>query len=166
MATERLIQRGDGVAFPAENRVVNAATIDIIDDDGFRIGFVVQIQETLNRNVTRIRHLNSLDAGRTIEQAPGVEDVTLTLTGYSLYDKSITDRRSLIHRLGGPMAAAKSLMGQAIGFNLVMREVHPGSGEINITRWWNLWVTQHSRTRSVQNVVQTDSVTCQVGIRD
>ena len=125
MATDRLIQRGDGVSFPRENRVINAATIDILDDEGFRIGFIQQISETLGRPVTGIRHLNSLDAGRKIEQVPGVEDITITIQGYSLYDKSITERDSLIHRLGGPMAAAKSLMGQSIPFNIVKREVHP-----------------------------------------
>lgn len=166
MATDRLIQRGDGVSFPRTNRVINAAVIDILDDEGFRIGYITQAQETLQRPVTRIRHLNSLDAGRTIEQAPGVEELSLTLSGYSLYDKSITERGSLIHRLGGPMEAAKSLMGQAVPFNLVMVEVHPGSAETVTTRWINCWVTNYQRTRSIQNVVQVDSVTCQVGLRD
>jgi hypothetical protein len=166
MATDRLIQRGDGVAFPRTNRVVNAATIDILDDEGFRIGYVTQVQETQSRGVTRVRGLNSLDAGRVIEQAPGVEDVNITINGYSLYDASVTDRGSLLHRMGGTLKAAKSLMGQQLPFNLVMRQVHPASGETSITRWLGCWVTNAGTTRSITSVVQVDSLQAQVTVRD
>lgn len=165
IAVERQLARGDGVSFPAINRVVNAARIDILDDEGFRIGYVQQLQETLQRPVTRIRHLNSLDAGRTIEQAPGVEEASITLSGYSLYDKSLTDRGSLIHRLGGAMATAKSLLGQGTSFNLVMLETHPATGEQVKTRFLNCWITQYSRTRTINQVVQVDTCSIQVGIR-
>ncbi len=161
--SERKILRGDGVSFPRSNRVVNAATIDILDDRGFRIGFVVEIGESGTRRVEKVRELSSTTAGRVIEQAPGVEDITLSLNGYSLYDRSLTDRGSLIHRLGGAMAAAKSLTGQREPFHLVVAEVHPGSGERNVTRYFDCWLTSFSRTRNINTTIQIDRASCQVG---
>jgi len=165
VGANRQVTRGDGVSFSAQHRVINAARIDILDDDGYIIGFVQGVNETLSRQVQRVRHLNSLDALRVIEMVPGAEDVSITLSGYSLYDKTLTDRGSLIHRLGSPMAAAKSLMGQAVGFNLIMLEKHPATGEYVRSKWVNCWITNSTRSRSVNNVVNVDSATVQVGIR-
>lgn len=154
--------RGDGVNFPAANRVVNSSTLDIYDDEGFIIGFVTNFDDQYNRNVTRIRHLSSEDAGRVIEMAPGTEDVSINVQGYSLYNINIAERGSLIHRFNSALSTMKSLQSQAAGFNLVRKEVHPSTGETNKTIYYDCWFSQSSRARDIGRLVQMDRATIQV----
>lgn len=162
MATaERSIMRGDGVAFPKSNRVINSTQIDILDTKGFRIGFIVELTENGTRRVDRVRELSSATAGRVVEQQPGVEDVNLTIAGYSLYDISQTDRGSLIHRLGSAMSAARSLMGQREPFHIVRVQVHPGTGQRDVVRYMECWLTSYSETRNINTTIQIDRAAAQ-----
>ena len=160
------ILRGDGVNFPSRNRIVSSSSLDIYDDGGFVIGFVTNFDETLNRPMTRIRHLSSRDAARIIEMCPGVEDVSLNVTGYSLYDKSVSEKGSLIHRLGSAMKALKSLQSQASSFNLVREETHPSSGEQVKDIYYDCWLSSFSRARGIDRLVQMDRATIQVGQKE
>lgn len=117
---------GAGSGLPKENRAVVAITIDVIDNEGNEIGYIQSINRTAARAIDRLRHLNVADAGRTIELGPHPVDTTLAVTGFCLYDKTETDKGSLLNRLPGETAAAfQCMQQQAEYFNLRVREVHP-----------------------------------------
>ena len=158
--------RGDGVSFPAKNRIVSSSTLDIIDDEGFIIGFITNFNESDNRPMTRVRHLSSRDAGRVIEMTPGVEDISITVNGYSLYNRSLTEKGSLIHRLGSAMKALKSLQSQSEPFNLIRTETHPATGEENKDVYFDCWISAHSKSRDIGRLVQMDNCTIQVGQKE
>ena len=160
------ILRGDGVNFPSKNRVISSSSLDIYDDEGFIIGFVTNFDEQMTRQMTRIRHLSSRDAGRVIEMSPGTEDISLNVNGYSLYDLSLTSKGSLIHRLGSAMRAMKSLVSQAEAFNLVRIETHPSSGEQVRDVYYDCWLSNFSRMRDIGRLVQMDRATIQVGQKE
>jgi hypothetical protein len=160
------IIRGDGVAFPATNRVVSASGIDIYDDLGNIIGFIASVDENLNRQIQRVRHLSSEDAGRVIEMVPMVEDISLTVAGYSLYNISKTDRGSLIHRMGSHMAALKSLQSQREPFHIVKINTHPTSGETVVDKYFDCWFTSFTRGRDIGRLVQIDRAVVQVGQKE
>lgn len=160
------ILRGDGVNFPSRNRIVASSTLDVYDDSGFIIGFVTNFNETQARAVTRIRHLSSRDAGRIIEMSPNTEDINLTVNGYSLYDISLTEKGSLIHRMGSAMRALKSLQSQAEPFNMVRTETHPSSGELVRDVYFDCWFTNFTRNRDIGRLVQTDNATIAVGQKE
>jgi len=160
------ILRGDGVSFPAANRVVNASTVDIYDDRGNIIGFITSIDETMNRQVQRVRVLSSEAAGRTIEMVPFTEDVSINIAGYSLYDLSETDKGSLIHRMGSHMAALKSLTSQRDSFHIVKTETHPTTGQRVIDVYYDCWLTSFNRSRDIGRLATIDRATVQVGQKE
>jgi hypothetical protein len=160
------ILRGDGVNFPSRNRIVASSTLDVYDDCGFIIGFVTGFNETQARPVVKIRHLSSRDAARIIEVCPNVETISLSVTGYSLYDISLVEKGSLIHRLGSAMRALKSLQSQTEPFNMARTETHPSSGEIVRDIYFDCWITNFTRNRAIGTLVQTDSATIEVGQKE
>lgn len=160
------ILRGDGVSFPATNRVENSSTIDIYDDTGNIIGFITNLDETLNRPVQRVRQLSSESAGRVIEMVPFVEDVSLTVAGYSLYDKSQTNKGSLIHRMGSHMAALKSLQSQSESFHIVKQSVHPVTSDTITDTYFDCWFVNFTRNRDIGRLVTIDRASIQVGQKE
>lgn len=158
--------RGDGVSFPAKNRIVNSSTLDIYDDEGYIIGFITNFDEQGNRPITRIRHLSSQDAGRVIEMSPGVEEISINVQGYSLYNINLAERGSLIHRFGSAMRTLKSLQSQGTPFNLVRKETHPATGETNKDIYFDCWMSQQSKARDIGRLVQMDRATIQVAQKE
>lgn len=156
--------RGDGVAFPASTRTVNSTTIDVLDNEGHRIGYVTSISYQGNRQTQIIRELNAETAGRPLETALGVETNTLNLSGFALYDKSRTHRGSLINRCGSAMAALRSLQGQREAVHIVHRETHPTTGEVTVRRYLGCYFTSHSYERNIGQVVSMDRVTMSVEV--
>lgn len=117
---------GAGTGLPKENKSIVSTGIDILDNDGNIIGFLSQINRDDTRGVDRIRHLNLADAGRTLELVPHPADTVLRVTGFALYDKTETDRKSLLNRIPGSTAAAfKHLNQQYEYFNIRVKETHP-----------------------------------------
>lgn len=161
-----LMNRGDGVSFGAQNRVIASTTVDIIDDQGFLIGFITEIRDTLARPVMRVRHLSASDAGRVIGMIPQVENITINVSGFSLYDKSLTDKRSLVARLGSNMKALKSLVSQREPFNLIERETHPSTGEVTENLYFDCWVSNLSRARNIGTIAQADTATIEVAQKE
>lgn len=160
------ILRGDGVSFPTSYRVVNSSTVDVYDDRGHIIGFITSLDETLNRPVQRVRQLSSEAAGRVLEMVPMVEDVSVNVNGYSLYDLSQTNKGSLVHRLGSHMAALKSLQSQREACHLVKTETHPTTGQQVKDEYYDCWVTNFSRSRDIGRLATMDRATLQVGQKE
>lgn len=144
--------RGDAVAIPESNQVVISSSVDILDDDGFNIGFLQQINRTDNRPTQPIRHLDAVDGGRVIEQAPGPETNTLNATGFAIYNTGV-DRRSLLNRITGVGGARfRSLNSQQLPFELTERWIHPATNLAGETLYGDCWLTNYSRPVNIGTI--------------
>lgn len=157
--------RGDGVLIPETNRAVISTSVDVLDDLGRNIGFLQQISRTDARAMTPIRHLDSIDAGKMIEQSPGVELNTLNITGYALYNLDTT-RSSLLNRITsreGPRQGNlfKSLNSQFLPFQLIERWTQPSNTTlVGETLYGDCYLTNYTRPVSIAtvNIVETANV--------
>lgn len=154
--------RGDGVSIPESNQVVISTTVDVLDDEGFNIGFLQNINRTDDRPTDAIRHLDASDAGRMLEQAPGVENNTLTLTGFALYNTGV-NRRSLLNRIiGASSSPFRSLNSQQIPFEITEQWTHPASNARGQTLYGDCMLTNYSRPVNIGNITisETANVKC------
>jgi hypothetical protein len=119
-----LVTYGDRVDMPDTNRVIISSSIDIFTEQGVNIGYISALSRSDNRPTTLVRHLDSVDAGRVVEQAPGPDTTTLNATGYALYNQG-ANRQSLIHRMVPQVQNWHSLNGQHVPFDIEERATHP-----------------------------------------
>ena len=133
-----------GVSIPESNRTVVSTSIDIFDHDGNNIGYIQSIAPSQTRNVTAVRHINAIDAGRIVEAVPSPANYTMNVNGFALYDNQ--NDGSLIQRIGGSITAQamKSLEEQSIPFNIVITETHPATGVDAKTVYHDCWLTNYS----------------------
>lgn len=143
--------RGDGVSIPEQNQVIISTSIDVLDEDGFNIGFLSQITRTDARPTEAIRHLDSIDAGRIIERSPSPENVTLALTGFALYNNG-ADKRSMLNRLAPGGSAFRSLNSQQLPFEITERWTHPTTGSVGETLYGDCLLTNYSRPVNIGTV--------------
>lgn len=152
--------RGDGVSIPEKNMVVISTSVDVLDDLGNNIGFLQQISRTDRRDTTMVRHLDSTDAGRMLEQAPGVETNELNVTGLALYSIS-SDKRSLLNRMAGSGSAKfKSLNSQQLPFEVTERWTHPATGRVGETLYGDCVILNYSRPVNIGTATITE--TCNI----
>lgn len=136
--------RGDGVAIPTTNKVVISTTVDVLDDDGNPMGFIQSLNRTDTRRVDRLRELSATSAGRTVEQSPGPEDLSVRVTGFAIYAVGGI-KGSLLDRLLQPVLGSalrgnqvlapspqggsliKSINSQQVPIQVTERFVHPAS---------------------------------------
>lgn len=157
-----LATRGDGVSIPESNQVVISTSIDVLDDLGFNIGFVQQINRNDARETQPIRHLDSVDAGRILEQAPAPENVTMNFNGFALYNLGV-DNRSLLNRIAGSAGSAfKSLNSQAIPFEVSEAWTHPATGLRGQSLYGDVMLTSYSRPVNLGTVTISESCACRV----
>lgn len=150
--------RGDGVSLPDSNRVIVSTSIDVLDDDGFNIGFIQTLSRTDTRQVLRVRHLDSQDAGRVLELSQGPEDNSLNATGFALYSKG-TDPGSVLNRIPGIGARGfKSLNSNAIPFEIVEVWTQPGSGETAETTYGDNLMNNYSRPIAIGTIQVNETV--------
>lgn len=132
--------------------MVISSSVDVLDEDGFNIGFMQQISRTDNRPTTLVRHLDAIDAGRVIEQAPGPETNTLNVVGFALYNTGV-DRRSLLNRIVGQGGAKfRSLNSQQLPFELTERWIHPATRLTGETLYGDCWLTNYTRPVNIGTV--------------
>jgi hypothetical protein len=156
---------GDGVGIPGTNQVVVSTSIDVLDEQGFNIGFVTRIDRRDARPVERIRHLNAEDAGRTVEMTPSPEGVTLDVTGFYIYPKSALEKRSLLNRLPQSVdgaASFRSLNSQKIPFVIVERTRHPATNVESKTTYVGCWLTAFSRPINIGTATVAETATVEV----
>lgn len=140
--------------------MVISTSVDVLDDDGFNMGFVQQISRTDARPTTPIRHLDSVDAGRIIEQSPGTETNTLNVTGFALYNTGV-DNRSLLNRIaGGAASAFTCLNSQRIPFEMTERWTHPSTSRGGETLYGDCMLTNYTRPVNIGTV--TIAETCNI----
>ena len=151
-----------GVGVPEDHRTVLSTSVDVVDNQGNNIGYITQFGSTGNRAVTRIRHLNSEDAGRTIELPPSPEERTINATGFALYNKQ--NDGSLVQRIGGSSTAKKmaSLEEQKIPFHIIEKTVHPATDAEDILIYHDCMLTNHSRTVNIGTATIAETATITV----
>lgn len=154
-----LVIHGTGVGLATGNQTVISTSVGVFDEDGFDIGYINQINSNFTRPTTRVRHLNKADAGRTVEQQPGVEDFTLTVSGFALYQKNDSDKRSLIARLPAGGGAFKVLNQQQVPFVVREEETHPATNATNVYVYMGCMINQYSRPVNVGTTTVTESAT-------
>lgn len=167
-----LVQRGDGVGIGVQNRATITTSYDVFDDQGNLIGYCTDIDRTDSRTVQRIRHLSSHDAGRTIEQAPGPDEVSLAMTGFALYNKPEQSgdlpHFSLAARLGGLTGTQlfKSLNSQRVAFNIRVEEIHPATGAVSRVYYFGCMLTNYTKPISLGNITVAETANVQVAVVD
>lgn len=167
-----LVSAGDGVGIGVANRATITTSYDVYDDQGNLVGYITDIDRTDSRTVQRIRHLSSHDAGRTIEQAPGPDEVSLATTGFALYNKpeqtGDLPHFSLAARFGGLTGTPlfKSLNSQRVAFNIRVEEIHPATGAISRTYYIGCLITNYTKPVSLGNVTVAETCNIQVGVVD
>lgn len=144
--------RGDGVSLADSNRVIVSTSIDVLDDDGFNIGFIQTLSRTDTRQIQRVRHLDSVDAGRVLELSPGPEDNSLNATGFALYSKG-TDPGAILNRIPGIGARGfKSLNSNAIPFEIIEVWSQPATGETAETTYGDNLINNYSRPINIGTI--------------
>lgn len=138
---------------------------DLIDEYGNGIGYTTGITPNENRPTTLIRHLSSADAGRVIEQAPSPSTITLSVTGFALYDFPDQKQGSLIQRLavnfGIPSIGAvlATLEEQKVGFIMRERQVNPQTNStLFIKEYQDCWITSYSKPVQIGTVSVSETV--------
>jgi len=152
-----------GVSIPEDNRTIVSTSVDILDSKGNNIGYITNFSPSWTRNITKVRHLNSLDAGRIIEMVPGPSDVTITVGGFALYNND--NDGSLVQRLGGGSTkkAMKMLEEQSIPFVISERATHPKTGKSVGTTYHICWLSATSSPKNIGTVTIAETATIQVG---
>lgn len=169
--------RGDGVGIPQTNQVVVSTSITILAQSSAPIGFVQSIQPSDQRRVDRVRHLDAVDAGRTIEQAPGPEDHSIRMTGFAVYggtpaqgsSAGTTDPKgSFLERLLalGPGQSLGDISGrvfrclssQIIPFDLFEERRRPGLGNKTTKKYMDVWMTNFSSPVQITNITIAEEV--------
>ena len=144
--------RGDGVSLPEGNRVIVSTSVDVLDDDGFEIGFIQQLNRSDTRPIVRVRHLDSRDAGRVLELSQGPEDNSLNATGFALYTRG-ADPGAVINRIAGLSGQLfKSLNSNAIPFEIVEVYTHPGSGAVGETTYGDNLISNYTRPINIGSI--------------
>lgn len=170
-----LVRYGDGVGVGEANRIVLPSSVDLYDDDGQLVGYAKSIARADERNVERQRHLSSSDAGRVIEQTPLPENVTITVSGFSLYNKTDLTGKiphySLAARLSKGTGAQggfggdylfKSINSQKIPFNMRKVVIHPATAASSVVWFRGCMLTRYSETSNIGEATETSEATIQV----
>ena len=155
-----------GVSIPESNRTIVSTSVDILDAQGNNIGYITNFSPTHNRTVTRIRHLNSLDAGRILEMAPSPSDINMTVGGFALYNKQHDG--SIIQRLGGGATAKamRMLEEQSIPFLIAERETHPVTNDVTTIGYHMCWLTNYSSPKNIGTAVIAETASIAIGWAD
>ena len=157
------VKHGYGVGLNSGNQVVISTAITVFDEGGLEIGFIQSLGRTDNRPVTALYHLNGADAGRIIEQVPGIGTYATVATSFGLWHLSDVDRRSLINRLPGNAAAAFVVLNQQqVPFAIRQVEEHPSTGAQNVTLFLGCMLTSFSRPVAIGTATVSES--CNIAV--
>ena len=153
-----LVKHGYGVGTAPDNQIVISTSITVYDEFGIEIGYIQSLNRNDARRTTPIRHLNKADAGRIIEQVPGVEEYGLSATSFALYNATDSDRRSILNRLPGSTGDAfRTLNQQQIPFAIRQVEEHPATGKQNVILYLGCMLTSYVRPVSIGTMMITET---------
>lgn len=155
-----------GVSIPESHRTILSTSVDLLDMQGNNIGYITNFTPSHSRNMTRIRHLNSLDAGRILEMAPSPSDINISVGGFALYNKQ--DDGSLIQRLGAGATkkAMRMLEEQSVPFLIAEVETHPITGDKTSIGYHLCWLTSYSSPKNIGTATIAETANIAVGWAD
>jgi len=162
--------RAGNHSLSSSDKVYPTTVITIIGDDGSEIGWIQEINESQDRPVEPVRHLNSEDAGRILQGVPKPANFTLAVTGFAIYKQDIQTNGSVISRLiktstDNPTKLMKSLEEQKYPFSM-RKEVHmptvegvtaEAPGITETTYYHGCWLTRFNAPASINNAFVTES---------
>ena len=154
------IELGYGVGLDKDNKAVVTTSIDVYDNEGNKMGYCTGLTRNDTRNLTRVRHLDSSDAGRVVEMMPQPTDVNLSLTGLALYNDG-NNRKGLLNRIPGSAAAQfVSLDQQRETFTIKLVETHPTTKAVTTTYFHGcmLQTYNHPIALGTVNIAETANV--------
>lgn len=145
------------------DKVHPTTVITILGETGNEIGYIQDINESQDRGVEPVRHLNASDAGRIIHGVPRPANFTLSVTGFSIYKPDADNEGSVISRLmkdaqNNPSKLMKSLEEQQYSFTIRVVTVNPDtSGEDTVTFYHGCWITRYNKPSSINNAFVTET---------
>ena len=155
------------ISIPGSNSAIISTSVDIFagtTSSMTQIGYAQSISLTDARPTQPIRHLNSYDAGRIVEQAPQPETITLSLVGFEIYNDF------LINKLGSAGETSfHSLADQRTPLTIVEMSTHPAflkgvaSTEGAAPKWQIMvytgcWMTNWTRATNIGTVTVSSTV--------
>jgi len=160
------VTRGYGVKIPKDSRIIIPTSATVFDEDGNEIGLITEVSYTTGRTVERVRHINHSDAGRIVEQVPGVEDPELSVVGYALYGSGIMGRLYKTADSGQsngimPPDVFRVLSQQYIPFDIEVVEQHPTTGDAVITLYIGCWISSFEHAVRIGDVTIAETVRIQ-----
>lgn len=150
------------VKIPAKYRILNpVASITIRDQDGNEIGFITDITIRKTRRVERARHLSMADAGVTVEQLIYPEDITLDVTGFTLYSGFETPGPVLARIYNAKGDHFYFISEKQEPFHIWVEDQHPaGGGKKFIRKFLDCFLTNSTEPISVgrMQIAETASI--------
>lgn len=148
---------------------LSVLSIDVLDQNGNKIGAINQIAPSFSRPNTRVRDLDADAAGDVKDLVPGVENITISVNGFALrstFDK----KRGLLNRIpqaSAGSAAFKSLKDNQIPFDIKEKQTNPRTGAIYTRVFKNCLLNNYSYSISMQgDVVISESASIDVSTVD
>lgn len=160
-----IVTIGSGVEIPDRIPLVIVTAVDIVNENGYHIGYLNSFAPGMTRPTRAVRQISRSDAGRIIFRIPLYEDTTIAVTGFSLFDKG-DQTRTLLNRLGATNEVVHSLQSIFDPFDIACRGVHPNSSDLAGTRWYReCWPTSWNPgavTSEGGDILMTEAVTLDV----
>lgn len=159
---------GDGVAIPQTNKVVISTSINIYIGNQ-QLGLCQSLRPQFSRPTEDVHHLDSVDAGRIVEQAPRPETYRITMTGYTIYADKAPDTGSVLERVlsatpqdkAGTLARRvfRCLSSQSVPFDVVEEIRRPGfDAVVGRTAYKATWLTDHSKPIAINTAMIIEEV--------
>ena len=148
-----------GVKIPESNQVVVPTSTSILDDVGEEIGFISDISEDVTRRIERIREISASRAGRVREMVPGPEDLSLSGTGFALYESNVL--LGLSKNVVSPKEIFRALSHQWTPFSVEITDIHPASGLGIVVTYSGCMIERYGRASRIGDLLITETFSIQ-----
>jgi hypothetical protein len=135
-----------GVKIPTTNKVVIPTSITISIGGGPNpiVGFIQDLTFDTTRRIERVRELSATRAGRIREQVPAPEDITVTGTGFCLYESNVLKQIAYQGTVQPITDVWFALTNQCIPFDVFIEETHPLTNEGFLITLEQCWLARYS----------------------
>lgn len=152
---------------------LSVLSIDVLDAVGQRIGAIASISPNFARPNSRVRELNSDAGGDVKDMVPGVETITISVTGFALRSTK-GSQRNIINRLPQSTptdlyttqmdaAAFLSLKDNRTPFSIKEKQTNPKTGAVYIKSYNGCLLNSFSYTIGITgDVVISESAAIDV----
>jgi len=119
---------------------------------GKRVGAIQSFSSNHTRNITKLREIGSDEPAEVVDIVPGVEDITMQVTGFAIMPDA-DEFRNLTSRLAGETEKNKkllSLMKQTTKFSIIETIQYASSGEVVEIEYEGCLLTNYSRNVTIE----------------